>query len=168
MKKFKHIKKLKKVKGVFSEFKAFILRGNVVDLAIGVIVGGAFQKIITALVNNIIMPVISLATPKNLDIADLFIALDGQKYATLAEAKALGAPVLTYGSFLMMVLDFVLMALVIFVLIKSINAISKVSKKEGNGFVILPPTKKCPYCKSSISPEATRCPHCTSHLIDEE
>jgi large conductance mechanosensitive channel len=164
LKKTKHIEKMG---GVVSEFKAFILRGNVVDLAVGVIIGGAFQKIISALVNNIIMPVISLATPKGLDIESLFIALDGKYYYTLAQAKAAGAAVLTYGSFLMMVLDFVLMAAVVFALVKAINALSRVRNKEG-GLVILAQTKKCPYCRTSIALDATRCPNCTSNLLDDD
>jgi large conductance mechanosensitive channel len=156
-----------KVGGFFGEFKTFILRGNVLDLAVGVIIGGAFQKIVTALVSDILMPLISLMTPKALDLSGLFFALDGEKYDTLAQAKAAGAAVLVYGSFLTMVLDFVLMAASVFFLIKAINALSKVRRKD-SGNVILPETKTCPYCKSAINILATRCPNCTSHLVDEE
>jgi len=167
MKKIKVKKQLKKVGGVFGEFKDFILRGNVLDLAVGIIIGGAFQKIITALVSDIIMPVISLTTLKTLDLSSLFVALDGQHYDTMAQAKAAGAAVLSYGSFLTMVLDFVLMAATVFLLIKAINAISHARNKDA-GNVILPEKKTCPYCRSGIPVAATRCPNCTSHLLDEE
>ena len=159
-----NVKRIKRVGGVFGEFKTFILRGNVIDLAIGVIIGGAFQRIITALVSDVIMPVISLATPKALDLASLFIALDGNQYDTLAQAVAAEAPVLRYGSLLTMVLDFVLMAAAVFLIIKAINALNHIANKDA-GNLILAEKKTCPYCRTAISPQALRCPNCTSDLI---
>ena len=114
---------MKKTKGFFDEFKTFIMRGNVIDLAVGVIIGGAFQAIVNSLVNDIIMPVISLLT-KGLDFANLFVALDGNKYASLAEAQEAGAAVITYCSFIGAIINFLIMALVIFLIVKSINKVS--------------------------------------------
>ncbi|MDR1409853.1 MAG: large conductance mechanosensitive channel protein MscL [Oscillospiraceae bacterium] len=170
MSKIKKLKKAgEKVGGVFNEFKSFILRGNVIDLAIGVIIGGSFQKIITALVDKIIMPVISWALSKGkgaFDISKLFFALDGKHYDTIADAKA-ATTVVPYGEFLMMLLDFILMAAVVFCIIKGINAISRARNKDG-ALVILAETKQCPYCRSAINPAAVRCPNCTSNLPDED
>jgi len=140
---------------MIKEFKAFALKGNVLDLAIGVIIGGAFGKIVTSFVNDIIMPLVSLITGK-VDFNDLFIALNGHHYKTLEEAKKAGASTLNYGSFITNVIDFVIIAFVIFVFIKQIE---KLHKKPA---VIAPSTKECPFCKSIIHLEATRCPNCTS------
>ena len=120
-----------KGKGFFAEFKKFILRGNVIDLAVGVIIGGAFQAIVNSLVADVIMPVISLIT-KGIDFTDKFIALDGAEYATLKEAQEAGAAVLTYGNFISAVLNFLIMAFVIFCFIKLINVITE---KASNIFV---------------------------------
>ncbi|MBR4979364.1 MAG: large conductance mechanosensitive channel protein MscL [Clostridia bacterium] len=154
---------MKKTKGFFGEFKTFIMRGNVIDLAVGVIIGGAFQAIVNSLVNDIIMPVISLLT-KGLDFANLFVALDGNEYATLAEAQEAGAAVITYGSFIGAVINFVIMAFVIFLIVKSINKASEKFSKEEEAEEEAPTTKVCPYCKSEIAIEATKCPHCTSDI----
>ncbi len=152
-----------KGKGFMAEFKKFIMRGNVVDLAVGVIVGGAFQAIVKSLVDDLVMPVISLAT-KGLDFSKLFVALDGQEYATLEAAQEAGAAVLTYGNFISAVINFLIMAFVVFCLVKAINAVADKAKKKEEETPAAPTTKECPFCKSKIAIEATRCPHCTSEL----
>ena len=154
----------KKKSGFFAEFKKFIMRGNVIDLAVGVIIGAAFQAIVKSLVDDIVMPVISLAT-KGLDFSKLFVALDGNEYATLEAAQEAGAAVLTYGNFISAVINFLIMAFVVFVLVKTINTIAEKGKKaEAPAAPAEPTTKECPFCKSEIAIEATRCPHCTSQL----
>ncbi len=145
------------------EFKTFIMRGNVVDLAVGVIIGGAFQKIVTSLVNDIVMPCISLITG-GVNFKDWFISLNGTEYATLAEAQEAGAATLNYGVFITEVLNFLIMAFVIFCLVKTLNAIADKTKKPVEEVAAEPTTKACPYCMSEIAIEATRCPHCTSEL----
>ena len=152
-----------KGKGFMAEFKKFIMRGNVIDLAVGVIGGGAFQAIVKSLVDDLVMPVISLAT-KGLDFSKLFVALDGQEYATLEAAQEAGAAVLTYGNFISAVINFLIMAFVVFCLIKAINAVADKAKKKEEEAPAAPTTKECPFCKSEIAIEATRCPHCTSEL----
>ena len=153
-----------KGKGFAAEFKKFIMRGNVIDLAVGVIVGGAFQAIVKSLVDDIVMPVISLIT-KGMDFSAKFIALDGGAYATLEEAQAAGAAVMTYGNFIGAVINFLIMAFVVFCLVKAINTIAeKGKKKEAEEAPAAPTTKECPFCKSEIAIEASRCPHCTSQL----
>ncbi len=117
------------MKKMASEFKEFIARGNVMDLAVGVIIGGAFSAIVTSLVNDIIMPVISLITG-GIDFTNWFISLDGTKYQTLAEAQAAGASVLAYGSFIQAVIYFIILAFVIFMLVKGVNRLTKKNKKE--------------------------------------
>lgn len=152
-----------KGKGFMGEFKKFIMRGNVIDLAVGVIVGGAFQSIVKSLVDDIVMPVISLIT-KELDFSNWFIALDGGEYATLADAQAAGTAVLTYGNFISAVINFLIMAFVVFLLVKGINTVADRAKKKEEEAPADPTTKECPFCKSEIAIEATRCPHCTSQL----
>ncbi len=152
-----------KKNGFFGEFKKFITRGNVIDLAVGVIVGGAFQKIVNSLVDDIVMPVISLAT-KGLDFANWFIALDGGDYATLEAAKEAGAATLNFGNFISAILNFLIMAFVIFLLVKGINSVVEKTKKPAAPEA--PKTKKCPYCKTEIDIEASRCPHCTSEIAE--
>ena len=149
--------------GFIKEFKTFIMRGNVVDLAVGVIIGGAFQKIVTSLVNDIVMPCISLITG-GVNFTDWFISLDGSTYETLQAAKDAGAATLNYGVFFTEVLNFLIMAFVIFCLIKTLNKLSEANKKPVEEVVVEPTTKVCPFCKSEIAIEATRCPHCTSEL----
>ena len=121
------------MKKVFKEFGEFIKRGNVIDLAVAVIIGGAFSNIVTSLVNDIIMPVISLATG-GIDFTNLFVSLNGQKYATLAEAHEAGASVLAYGSFIQAIINFLIIAFVIFLVVKAMNKamdkVSKLKKKE--------------------------------------
>ena len=152
-----------KKNGFFGEFKKFITRGNVIDLAVGVIVGGAFQKIVNSLVDDIVMPVISLAT-KGLDFANWFIALDGGDYATLEAAKEAGAATLNFGNFISAILNFLIMAFVIFLLVKGINSVVEKTKKPAAPEA--PKTKKCPFCKTEIDIEASRCPHCTSEIAE--
>ncbi|MBP3352045.1 MAG: large conductance mechanosensitive channel protein MscL [Lachnospiraceae bacterium] len=144
---------------MMEEFKKFALKGNMIDLAVGVIIGGAFNGIVSSLVNDIIMPVLSLFTGK-LDFANWFIALDGNTYMTLAEAQEAGAATLNYGNFISGIINFVIMAFVVFMLVKGINKM----KKEEAPAPAAPTTKKCPFCKSEIALDATKCPHCTSNL----
>lgn len=141
------------------EFKEFIARGNVLDLAIGVIIGGAFGKIVSSLVDDIIMPLIGLATG-GVDFTQKYIALDGNTYESLAKAKESTA-VFAYGNFIQNIVDFLIIALVIFIVIKNVNKVQSLGKKEEE---VAPTTKVCPFCKSEVSIDATRCPHCTSEL----
>lgn len=139
------------------EFREFVMRGSVVDLAVGVIIGAAFGKIVSSLVSDVIMPPIGLLL-SGVDFSNLFISLTGQPYPTLAEAQAAGAPTLNYGNFINAVIDFLIVALVIFVMIRTINRLQRPTP------VATPATKECPYCFSTISVKATRCPNCTSPL----
>lgn len=155
---------MKKGKGFIGEFKEFVMRGNVMDLAVGVIIGAAFQGIVNSLVNDVIMPVITLITG-GLDFNNWFIALDGNSYGSLAEAQAAEAATLNYGVFLTAVINFLIMAFVIFMIIKLMNRLAERNpfhqEKEEEA---APETKVCPYCKSEIPVDATRCAHCTSDL----
>lgn len=152
-----------KGKGFIAEFKKFIMRGNVIDLAVGVIIGGAFQKIVNSLVNDIVMPLISLITG-GVDFNNWFLVLGEGEFATAADAKAAGVATLNYGTFIGTALDFLIMAFVIFVFIKIINTVSDKLKKEKPEEPAVPTTKVCPYCKSEIDIAATKCPHCTSDV----
>lgn len=145
---------------MLKEFKKFALRGNMIDLAVGIIIGGAFTGIVNSLVNDLIMPILSLFT-KNIDFTNLFISLDGKHYETLAVAKAAEAATLNYGAFLSGVLNFLIMAFVVFLLVRWLN---KLKKPEP---VVAPATKSCPYCYSDINLNATKCPHCTSEVGDK-
>lgn len=149
------------MKKFFGEFKDFIAKGNVIDLAVGVIIGGAFSGIVTSLVTNIITPAISIITGK-VSFTDLFIALDGKEYATLEAATTAGASTINYGLFIQGVIDFLITAFVIFLLVKGINRIRNIGKKEEPAAA--PTTKVCPFCKSDIAIDATRCPNCTSEV----
>jgi large conductance mechanosensitive channel len=143
---------------MLKEFKAFVLRGNVLDLAVAVIIGGAFGKIITSLVDDVIMPPIGLLLGK-VDFSNLYINMSGETFTSLAEAQAAGAPTLNYGLFLNNVVNFLIVALVIFLMIR---AMSKLVKKEEA--VVEVTTRECPYCVTAISKKASRCPHCTSEV----
>jgi len=145
---------------MFKEFKEFAIKGNVVDLAIGVIIGGAFGKIVSSLVNDIIMPIIGVLIG-NMDFSNFFISLDGNKYATLKQAQEAGAATLNYGLFLNTIIEFFIIAFSIFMVIRQIN---KFRKEEEPAPAT---TKKCDYCFSEIPIKATRCPHCTSELVKE-
>ncbi len=152
------------MKSLLKEFKEFAMRGNVIDLAVGVIIGGAFQKIVTSLVNDLVMPLIGLIT-KGSDFATKFIALDGGEYASIEEATAAGAALLTYGNFIAAVIDFFIMAVVIFLLVKGLNTLAGLGKKKAEPVEEpAPTTKVCPYCKSEIAIDATKCAHCTSDV----
>ena len=151
------------MKHIINEFKEFIMRGNVLDLAVGVIIGGAFQKIIASLVNDVIMPVITLCTG-GIDFTNWFIALDGNHYNTLQDAVAAKAATLNYGTFLTEVINFIIMAFIIFMMVKMMNSLSRKVKKPQDMEDAAAATKVCPYCKSEIAAEAVRCPHCTSSL----
>lgn len=146
---------------MLKEFKEFISKGSVMDLAVGVIIGGAFSKIVSSLVDDIIMPLVGLLLG-GADISNYFITLDGGKYATLAEAQEAGAATLNYGLFLNRIIDFLIIAFVLFLVIKAINKARALTKKPEPEAA--PTTKVCPYCKSTIDINATRCPNCTSEL----
>ncbi len=146
------------------EFKTFIMRGNVMDMAVGVIIGGAFQSIITSAVDDIIMPVISLVTG-GIDFSNLFIQLGGgEKFATYTEAKEAGVAVFGYGNFITAVLNFLIMAFVIFTIVKGINKMNDKIAKKPEEATAEPTTKVCPYCLSEIPIKATKCAHCTSDV----
>jgi len=142
---------------MLKEFKEFALKGSLLDMAIGFIIGGAFGKIVTSLVNDIIMPPIGLLLGK-VNFTELFWALDGCTYASLQAAKDAGAPTLNYGLFLNTIIDFLIVAFVLFLLIRQVNRLRKPAPTAA------PTTKDCPYCKTAIPIGATRCPHCTSEL----
>lgn len=133
------------------------MRGNVMDMAVGVIVGGAFSNIVNSLVNDIVMPVISLITGK-INFTDKMIVLDGGTYASLQNARELGGKVIAYGNFIQMVIQFLLTAFVIFMVIKGMNKLRKPAPEPEVT------TKVCPYCKSEIHKDATKCPHCASEV----
>jgi len=142
---------------MWKEFKAFAMRGNVLDMAVGIIIGAAFGRIITSLVGDILMPPIGLILGK-VDFSSLFLNISGKSYATLAEAKAANAATINYGLFLNTVIDFAIVAFVIFLLVRQINKWNKPAPAPE------PTTKDCPYCISAIPIKATRCPNCTSEL----
>ncbi len=142
---------------MFKEFKAFAMRGSVLDMAVGIIIGAAFGRIITSFVSDIIMPPLGLLIGK-VDFSSLFLNISGTSYATLAQAKAAGAATINYGVFLNTVLDFLIVALVIFLLVRQVNRWSKPVPAAA------PTTKECPYCYSAIPLKATRCPACTSEV----
>ena len=151
------------------EFKTFAMRGNVVDLAVGVIIGGAFQKIVTSVVNDLIMPWVGLLTGGTnfMDmftiVGDLPEGVTAEMVTSLEVAKELGVATFNYGAFITAVIDFIIMAFVIFLLVKGINKLSSMKKVEEEA-PAAPTTKVCPFCKSEIAIEATRCAHCTSEL----
>ena len=161
------------MKKFFTEFKEFIMRGNVIDLAVAVIVGGAFQAIVNSFINDLVMPFIGLITG-GINFADQFIVLkvpEGVDLATVeaaktaADATELGATVWAYGAFITAVINFIVMAFVVFLLVKAINKAQTIGKKKEEE---APTTKKCPFCCSEINIKATRCPHCTSEIPEEE
>ena len=143
--------------GFIGEFKEFAVKGNVIDMAVGIIIGAAFGSIVNSLVKDVIMPPIGMLMG-GISFADMFVALDGKAYATLAEAQAAAAPTINYGLFINSIISFIIVALAIFVLIKQINAMKKQPAPPD------PNTKECPYCKESIPKAAVKCSHCTSDL----
>ena len=142
---------------MFEDFKKFIMRGNILDLAVGVIIGGAFGKIISSFVTDILMPPIGLVLGK-VDFANLYINLSGVQFATLAAAQEAGAPTMNVGLFINTIVDFLIVAVVIFLIVKQLTP-KEEPKPEPE-----PTTKECPFCFTSIPIKATRCPHCTSQL----
>ncbi|MCI1944498.1 large conductance mechanosensitive channel protein MscL [Clostridium luticellarii] len=146
---------------MLKEFKEFAMRGNVIDLAVGVIIGSAFGKIVSSLVSDIIMPLVGLLIGK-VDFSNLFIVLGNGSFNTIAEAQKAGVPTLNYGIFINNIIDFLIISFSIFIFVNQINHFSKRREKEKPASV-----KKCKYCYSEIPAEATRCPHCTSRLEDE-
>jgi len=142
---------------MWKEFREFAMRGNVVDLAIGIIIGAAFGKIVSSLVNDVLMPPLGLVLGK-VDFSNLFVNLSGISYASLAEAKAAGAPTINYGIFINNVLDFMIVAFAVFVIVRGINRLHETPSP-------LPPeTRSCPRCMTPIPVRATRCPACTSDV----
>lgn len=140
---------------MLNDFKAFVMKGNILDLAVGVIIGAAFGKIVSSLVTDVLMPPLGFVMGK-VDFSNLFIPLSSSSYASLAEAKAAGIPTINYGLFLNHVVDFVIVAFCVFLLIKQL---ARFQKKA-----VAVTTKNCSYCVSSIPLAATRCPQCTSQL----
>jgi len=147
------------LKNMLREFKEFALRGNVMDMAIGIIIGVAFGTIVTSIVNDLVMPPIGLLLG-NVDFANLFINLSGVHYASLAEAKQAGAAVIAYGAFINTVINFLIIAFVIFLLVRQVNRL----RRKPEAVPATPTTKDCPYCFSIIPIKAIRCPQCTSEL----
>jgi large conductance mechanosensitive channel len=143
---------------MLKEFKEFAMRGNVLDMAIGIIIGAAFGRIITSLVNDVLMPPIGLLLGK-VDFSSLYINLSGGSYPSVAAAKAAGAATISYGLFINAIIDFVIVAFVIFILIRQMNRLNRKTTEPA-----VPTAKDCPYCYTSIPINATRCPHCTSEL----
>jgi large conductance mechanosensitive channel len=139
---------------MIKELREFIARGNVIDLAVAVIIGAAFGKIVTSVVNDLVMPPIGMALG-NVDFSDLFVALNGITYGSLAEAKAAGAPTLNYGRFLNTVIEFLIVAFAVFLLVRQVNRFNKPAAVT---------TRECPFCTSAIPIKATRCPFCTSEV----
>lgn len=144
---------------MLKEFRTFVIRGNVLDLAIGIIIGGAFGAIVTSLVNDIIMPPLGYVLGK-VNFADKFINLTGGNYASLKAARDAGAAVIAYGNFINVLINFLIVAAVIFVIVKAVNRLMPPKPPVAPP----PPTKECVYCKTTISLGATRCPSCTSQL----
>lgn len=153
------------MKKFFEEFKKFAMRGNVVDMAVGVVVGGAFSKIVTSLVNDVFMPVIGLLTGGT-NVSGMFALLgdapEGVVIETVDQAKELGIATLNYGTFIQTIIDFILVAFCIFLVVKFINKM----KKPAPAPAPAPAPRKCPFCQSVIDEKATRCPHCTSQLSE--
>ena len=142
---------------MFKEFKEFATRGNVLDLAVGIIIGVAFGKIVTSFVNDVLMPPLGLAV-RHVDFKDLFINLSNRPLNTLAEAKAAGAPVIAYGMFINTILEFVIVAFAVFLLVRQVN---RMRPKPAEAAAT---TKECTFCRTMIPLAAVRCPNCTSEL----
>jgi large conductance mechanosensitive channel len=142
---------------MFKEFKEFAMKGNVLDMAVGIIIGAAFGKIITSLVSDILMPPLGRLLGK-VDFSSLFINISGQSYATLAEAQKANAATVNYGLFINSIINFIIVTFAIFLLVKQVNRLKKAPAPAA------PSTKDCPFCASAIPLPAKRCPHCTSQL----
>jgi large conductance mechanosensitive channel len=147
---------------MWKEFRDFAMRGNVVDLAVGIIIGAAFGKIVTSLVNDVLMPPLGVILGK-VDFSNLFINLSDQHYNSLADARAAGAATINYGVFINNIIDFLIVAFAVFLLVRQMNRILPKPATPA-----APATKECPYCKSAIAAAATRCPNCTSQLVGSQ
>lgn len=145
---------------ILKEFKDFALKGNMIDMAVGIIIGGVFNGLVKSLVEDIIMPAVSLVTGK-IDFSNMFIALDGNHYATLEAAKE-ATSTISYGLFITEVINFVIMAFVVFCVVKELNKLHRKPEEAPAA----PTEKECPFCKTKIAIDATRCPHCTSILTE--
>ncbi|MFO7262377.1 MAG: large conductance mechanosensitive channel protein MscL [bacterium] len=144
---------------MWAEFRSFIARGNVVDLAVGIVVGAAFTSVVNSLVNDVLMPPLGLLTG-GLDFSNLYINLSGEEYASLAAAQEAGAPTINYGMFINNIVSFLIVSFAVFLLVKQYNRLLRKPAPAGD-----PTEKPCPHCKFSIPIDATRCGHCTSELI---
>jgi len=142
---------------MFKEFKEFAMRGNVIDMAVGIVIGGAFGKIVSSLVGDLIMPVVGKITG-NVDFANLFVNLSGGEFASLKAAKEAGVATVNYGIFVNTIIDFIIVAFAIFMVVRLMNRLKKQPAPAD------PTTKECPHCLSSVPIKATRCAHCTSDL----
>lgn len=149
------------IRNFLEEFKKFAMRGNVMDMAVGVVVGAAFSKIVSSFVENVMMPPLGLLMGK-IDFSNLFINLSGTEVSTLAEAKAANVPVLAYGLFFNSVIDFLIVAFAVFVVVRQMNRLTPKAEPTTT-----PIERHCPYCRMVIDEAATRCPHCTSSLEQE-
>jgi large conductance mechanosensitive channel len=145
---------------MFKEFKTFVMRGNVLDLAVAVIIGGVFGKIVSSLVNDVLMPPIGMVVGK-VDFSSLYVNLSSNTYASLAEAQKAGAPIIKYGLFINTVIDFLIVSFVIFMVVRLAN---RFQLQQAAAAPAPPTTKECPYCLSSIPLKAARCGHCTSEI----
>ena len=143
---------------MLKEFRDFAMRSNVVDFAVGIIIGAAFGRIVASLVNDILMPPIGILLG-NVDFSNLFYSLSGGQFGSLAAAKAAGAATINYGIFINTVIEFVIVAFAVFLLVRGLNRLARKPKPAA-----APTTKECPYCASTIALRATRCPHCTSAM----
>ncbi len=154
------------IKGFLNEFKEFAVKGNVIDMAVGIIIGGAFSPIVNSLVKDIIMPPIGMVLGK-VDFSNLYIALggDGTKYSTIADAQNAGLVTINYGVFINTLISFIIVAFAVFLLVKAMNKLKADNKAEAAAEEAAEPTtKECPYCFETINIKATKCPHCQSQL----
>ena len=140
---------------MIKEFKEFVIKGNVLDMAVGIIIGAAFGKVVTSFVNDVLMPPIGLLLGK-VDFSNLFINLSGKSFESLADAKKAGAATLNYGLFLNTTIDFLIVGFAIFILVRQVNRLKRQAPAAA------PATRACPFCVTDIPVKATRCPHCTS------
>ena len=148
------------MKKFFTDFKAFAMKGNIMDMAVGVMIGGAFGAIVTSLVSDMLMPIIGILTG-GINFSSLFFALDFQSYPTLEAANALGIATVNYGSFIQAIINFLIMAFCIFLMVRAMAKLMP-QKEEPKA-----DPRKCEFCMSAIADEATRCPHCTSRLTQK-
>jgi large conductance mechanosensitive channel len=149
---------------MFKEFKEFALKGSVMDMAVGVIIGAAFGKVVGSLVNDVLMPPIGLLTGR-IDFGNLFLALDGNAYASLADAKKVGAATLNYGVFINTAIEFLIVAFAVFLMVKQVNRMRR--EKPAEAPAPAPATKECPYCTMAIPAKAVKCPQCTAQLAPQ-